>query len=136
MSKDKARIEDENINRTSDASSGGLRRSGWLSMKHILIRGRNGRVEQASHRKWKNYWVILKDNELNFYHCDEKDMASLDMNCPSVVVSLEGCLAQAIPEHVKLENVFGLSTKLGGAFYFQVRSSLPIVFEFPKISLC
>ena len=110
----------ENINRAADTSSGGLRRSGWLSMKHILICGRNGRVEQASHRKWKNYWVILKDNQMNLYQCDEKDMGSLDMNSPSVVVKVDGCLAQAIPEHAKLENVFGLSTKDGDAFYFQV----------------
>lgn len=89
-------------------------------MKHILICGRNGRVEQASHRKWKNYWVILKDNQMNLYQCDEKDMGSLDMNSASVVVKVDGCLAQAIPEHAKLENVFGLSTKDGDAFYFQV----------------
>ena len=124
MSKDKARIEDENINRATDTSSGGLRRSGWLSMKHVLIRGRQGRVEQASHRKWKNYWVILKDNEMNLYQCDEKDVGSLDMNSPSVVVKVDGCLLQAIPEHAKLENVFGLSTKEGDAFYFQVLFSL------------
>ena len=76
--------------------------------------------EQASHRKWKNYWVILKDNQMNLYQCDEKDMGSLDMSFPSVVVKVDGCLAQAIPEHAKLENVFGLSTKDGDAFYFQV----------------
>lgn len=92
-------------------------------MKHILICGRGGRVEQVSHRKWKNYWVILKDSRLNLYQCDEKDVGSIDTNSPSAVVSVEGCLAQAIPEHVKLENLFGLSTKHGDAFYFQVRHS-------------
>ena len=89
-------------------------------MKHLLIRGRGGRVEQASNRKWKNYWVILKDEELNLCQCDEKDAGAIDIRSPSVGVKIGGCLVQAIPEHVKLENVFGLSTKHGDAYYFQV----------------
>ena len=108
------------INQT-DHSPGGLKKSGWLSTKYILLYGRNGRVEHASNRKWKNHWVILKGCELNLYlQCDEKDVGSIDLHNPSNVMKLDGCLAQAVPEHAKLENVFGVSTQNGDVYYFQV----------------
>lgn len=117
---DRFHTEGYDVNREGDLScSGGFRRSGWLSMKHILICGRHGRLEQASHRKWRNYWVILKGYELNLYQCDEKDVGSIDVYSPNIIIKLEGCLAQPVPEHVKLENIFGLSTQNGDAYYFQ-----------------
>ena len=109
-------------------------------MKHILACGRNGRVEQSSHKKWRNYWVILKYYELNLYQCDEKDVGSIDLYNPNIVIKLEGCLAQAVPELVKLENVFGVSTQIGDAFYFQVCacfcSSCPRLRAWPDRGSC
>ena len=89
-------------------------------MKQVLACGRSGRLEHLSHKKWKNYWVVLKGYQLNLYQCDEKDVGTIDLYQTDTTVELDCCLAQAVPEHAKLEHVFGISTQNGEAYYFQV----------------
>ena len=39
------------------------RKAGWLNIKNWLVNSR-GKLEQASKRTWKKYWVALKGSNL------------------------------------------------------------------------
>ncbi|CAF1208615.1 unnamed protein product, partial [Didymodactylos carnosus] len=43
-----------------------LKKAGWLNVKYWLTTQRQ-RVELASHRKWKRYWICLKGQDLFLY---------------------------------------------------------------------
>ena len=95
------------------------RKTGWLVVKNILIHSKKGKLELASSRKWRKYWVALKGTELMFYHADEKTVTNDDLDEPSHQLDVDNCIAQAVPEYPRLENVFSLSTKHGNAYYLQ-----------------
>ena len=99
---------------------GATRKAGWLTVKHVLTRVKSNKIELASGRKWRKYWVCLRNAALNFYHCNEKTVSSQDLDDPTFVLEIDGCIAQAVPEHAKLDHVFSVSTRLGEAYYFQV----------------
>lgn len=99
---------------------GGTRKAGWLSGKHVFARGKGNKIELASDRKWRKYWITLKSAALNFYQCNEKTVSAQDLDDPSFSLEIDSCIAQAVPEHAKLDHVFSVSTRLGEAYYFQV----------------
>ncbi|XP_032228950.1 protein still life, isoform SIF type 1 isoform X2 [Nematostella vectensis] len=98
---------------------GATRKAGWLSGKHVLTRGKGGKLEQASDRKWRKYWMTLRSAALNFYLCNEKTVSAQDLDDPTFSIEIDGCIAQAVPEHAKLDHVFSVSMRLGEAYYFQ-----------------
>ncbi|XP_029197221.2 protein still life, isoforms C/SIF type 2-like [Acropora millepora] len=98
---------------------GATRKAGWLSVKHVLVRLKSGKVELASDRKWRKCWVSLKNGALNFYVCNEKTVSPQDLDDPTFILEIDGCIAQAVPEHAKLDHVFSVSSRLGEGYYFQ-----------------
>lgn len=96
------------------------RKAAWLLVKNVLIHSKKGKLELATSRKWKKYWVALKGLEMLFYQADEKSVTTDDMDDPSFQLDVDACLVQAVPEYTRLENVFSLSTKSGNAYYLQV----------------
>lgn len=96
------------------------RKAAWLIVKNVLIHSKKGKVEVASHRKWKKYWVALKGIEMLFYHADEKTVTTDDLDEPSYRLDVDCSIVQAVPEYTRLENVFSLSSKHGNAYYLQV----------------
>ena len=99
---------------------GATRKAGWLSAKHVLTRGKSSKVELASSRKWRKFWVALKNGALNFHNCNEKTVSPQDLDESNFTLEIDGCIAQAVPEHAKLDHVFSVSSRLGEAYYFQV----------------
>lgn len=100
---------------------GATRKAGWLSVKHVLVRLKSSKVELASDRKWRKCWVSLKNGALNFYFCNEKTVSPQDLDEPNFSLEIDGCIAQAVPEHAKLDHVFSVSSRLGEAYFFQVK---------------
>ncbi|XP_068698035.1 rho guanine nucleotide exchange factor TIAM1-like [Montipora foliosa] len=98
---------------------GATRKAGWLSVKHVLVRLKSGKVDLASDRKWRKCWVSLKSGALNFYVCNEKTVSPQDLDEPSFSLEIDGCIAQAVPEHAKLDHVFSVSSRLGEGYFFQ-----------------
>lgn len=43
-----------------------IRKAGWLNFKNWLVNSR-GKLELASKRSWKKYWVTLRNTTLYFY---------------------------------------------------------------------
>lgn len=99
---------------------GATRKAGWLSAKFVLTRVKSSKVEHASDRKWRKYWVTLRNGALNLHHCNEKNVSTQDLDDPTFIVKIYGCIAQAVPEYSKFDHVFSISTRLGDAYYFQV----------------
>lgn len=98
---------------------GATRKAGWLSVKHVLVRLKSSKVELASDRKWRKCWVSLKNGALNFFFCNEKTVSPQDLDEPNFSLEIDGCIAQAVPEHAKLDHVFSVSSRLGEAYFFQ-----------------
>ena len=42
------------------AAQGTVRKAGALAVKNFLVHKKNKKVESATRRKWKHYWVSLK----------------------------------------------------------------------------
>ena len=51
--------------------------SRWLSVKNWLVHHKK-KIEPASKRSWKNYWVCLKGTMLLFYTCEENEAVRED----------------------------------------------------------
>lgn len=102
------------------------RKAAWLIVKNVLIHSKKGKVEVASHRKWKKYWVALKGIEMLFYHADEKTVTTDDLDEPSYRLDVDCSIVQAVPEYTRLENVFSLSSKHGNAYYLQATSQTEV----------
>uniref|UniRef100_A0A8D2ZQK7 TIAM Rac1 associated GEF 1 n=1 Tax=Scophthalmus maximus TaxID=52904 RepID=A0A8D2ZQK7_SCOMX len=102
-------------------AQGMVRKAGRLAVKNFLVHKKNKKVESATRRKWKSYWVSLKGCTLFFYDTDggsEIDNSSI----PKHAVWVENSIVQAVPEHPKKDFVFCLSNSLGDAFLFQTCS--------------
>ncbi|XP_032889120.1 T-lymphoma invasion and metastasis-inducing protein 1 isoform X2 [Amblyraja radiata] len=100
---------------------GTVRKAGSLAVKNFLVHKKNKKVELATRRKWKCYWVSLKGCTLFFY--DAEGRSGGDQNCvPKHMVWIENSIVQAVPEHPKKDFVFCLSNSLGDAFLFQTCS--------------
>ncbi|XP_069746181.1 rho guanine nucleotide exchange factor TIAM1-like isoform X3 [Narcine bancroftii] len=100
---------------------GTVRKAGSLAVKNFLVHKKNKKVELATRRKWKCYWVSLKGCTLFFY--DAEGRSGVDQNCvPKHMVWIENSIVQAVPEHPKKDFVFCLSNSLGDAFLFQTCS--------------
>ncbi|XP_051870604.1 rho guanine nucleotide exchange factor TIAM1-like isoform X1 [Pristis pectinata] len=103
------------------ADQGTVRKAGSLAVKNFLVHKKNKKVELATRRKWKCYWVSLKGCTLFFY--DAEGRSGVDQNCvPKHMVWIENSIVQAVPEHPKKDFVFCLSNSLGDAFLFQTCS--------------
>ncbi|MEE6468074.1 hypothetical protein FKM82_008152 [Ascaphus truei] len=103
------------------AAQGTVRKAGALAVKNFLVHKKNKKVESATRRKWKNYWVSLKGCTLFFYESDGR--SGIDNNSiPKHAVWVENSIVQAVPEHPKKDFVFCLSNSLGDAFLFQTFS--------------
>ncbi|XP_053164422.1 rho guanine nucleotide exchange factor TIAM1 isoform X2 [Hemicordylus capensis] len=103
------------------AGQGTVRKAGGLSVKNFLVHKKNKKVELATRRKWKQYWVSLKGCTLFFYESDGR--SGIDHNSiPKHAVWVENSIVQAVPEHPKKDYVFCLSNSLGDAFLFQTSS--------------
>ncbi|XP_023375489.1 T-lymphoma invasion and metastasis-inducing protein 1 [Pteropus vampyrus] len=76
------------------AAQGTVRKAGALAVKNFLVHKKNKKVESATRRKWKHYWVSLKGKSAPVLQ----------------------------PEHPKKDFVFCLSNSLGDAFLFQTTS--------------
>uniref|UniRef100_A0A8C3R0W2 TIAM Rac1 associated GEF 1 n=1 Tax=Cyanoderma ruficeps TaxID=181631 RepID=A0A8C3R0W2_9PASS len=103
------------------AAQGTVRKAGALAVKNFLVHKKNKKVESATRRKWKHYWVSLKGCTLFFYETDGR--SGIDHNSiPKHAVWVENSIVQAVPEHPKKDFVFCLSNSLGDAFLFQTSS--------------
>ncbi|KAM9320556.1 rho guanine nucleotide exchange factor TIAM1 [Gastrophryne carolinensis] len=103
------------------AAQGTVRKAGALAVKNFLVHKKNKKVEPATRRKWKHYWVSLKGCTLFFYESDSR--SGIDNNSiPKHAVWVENSIVQAVPEHPKKDFVFCLSNSLGDAFLFQTSS--------------
>ncbi|XP_018101440.1 T-lymphoma invasion and metastasis-inducing protein 1 isoform X3 [Xenopus laevis] len=103
------------------AAQGTVRKAGALAVKNFLVHKKNKKVELATRRKWKQYWVSLKGCTLFFYETDGR--SGIDNNSiPKHAVWVENSIVQAVPEHPKKDFVFCLSNSLGDAFLFQTTS--------------
>ncbi|XP_044522811.1 rho guanine nucleotide exchange factor TIAM1 [Gracilinanus agilis] len=103
------------------AAQGTVRKAGALAVKNFLVHKKNKKVESATRRKWKHYWVSLKGCTLFFYESDGR--SGIDHNSiPKHAVWVENSIVQAVPEHPKKDFVFCLSNSLGDAFLFQTIS--------------
>uniref|UniRef100_A0A8C3VRM7 TIAM Rac1 associated GEF 1 n=1 Tax=Catagonus wagneri TaxID=51154 RepID=A0A8C3VRM7_9CETA len=103
------------------ATQGTVRKAGALAVKNFLVHKKNKKVESATRRKWKHYWVSLKGCTLFFYESDGR--SGIDHNSiPKHAVWVENSIVQAVPEHPKKDFVFCLSNSLGDAFLFQTTS--------------
>ncbi|XP_022081626.1 protein still life, isoform SIF type 1-like isoform X2 [Acanthaster planci] len=103
---------------------GAIRKAGWLQCKSLLVQKKK-RVERATNRKWKEYWVCLKGTMLLFYHCEDKTTPDENIE-PRHILVVEGGIAQAIPEHPKRDNIFCLSTAFGDAYLLQSQSQIEL----------
>ncbi|XP_067896631.1 rho guanine nucleotide exchange factor TIAM1-like isoform X2 [Heterodontus francisci] len=100
---------------------GTVRKAGSLAVKNFLVHKKNKKVELATRRKWKYYWVSLKGCTLFLYDGDGR--SGVDQNSvPKHMVWIENSIVQAVPEHPKKDYVFCLSNSLGDAFLFQTCS--------------
>nr|XP_057935458.1 rho guanine nucleotide exchange factor TIAM1 isoform X2 [Doryrhamphus excisus] len=103
------------------ATQGMVRKAGRLAVKNFLVHKKNKKVESATRRKWKSYWVSLKGCTLFFYETDGR--SGIDNNSvPKHAIWVENSIVQAVPEHPKKDFVFCLSNSLGDAFLFQTCS--------------
>ncbi|XP_055965239.1 rho guanine nucleotide exchange factor TIAM1 isoform X1 [Sorex fumeus] len=103
------------------AAQGTVRKAGALAVKNFLVHKKSKKVESATRRKWKHYWVSLKGCTLFFYEGDGR--SGIDHNSiPKHAVWVENSIVQAVPEHPKKDFVFCLSNSLGDAFLFQTTS--------------
>ncbi|XP_061596621.1 rho guanine nucleotide exchange factor TIAM1 [Cololabis saira] len=99
-------------------AQGTVRKAGALAVKNFLVHKKNKKVEPATRRKWKHYWVSLKGCTLFLYESDGRsaiDPASVAKHA----LWVENSIVQAVPEHPKKEFVFCLSNSVGDAFLFQ-----------------
>uniref|UniRef100_A0A673C5I6 TIAM Rac1 associated GEF 1b n=1 Tax=Sphaeramia orbicularis TaxID=375764 RepID=A0A673C5I6_9TELE len=104
-----------------NVAQGMVRKAGRLAVKNFLVHKKNKKVESATRRKWKSYWVSLKGCTLFFYETD--DRSGIDNNSiPKHAIWVENSIVQAVPEHPKKDFVFCLSNSLGDAFLFQTCS--------------
>uniref|UniRef100_A0A3P9AHZ9 TIAM Rac1 associated GEF 1b n=1 Tax=Esox lucius TaxID=8010 RepID=A0A3P9AHZ9_ESOLU len=102
-------------------AQGTVRKAGRLAVKNFLVHKKSKKVESATRRKWKSYWVCLKGCTLFFYETDGR--SGIDHNSvPKHAVWAEHSIVQAVPEHPKKDFVFCLSNSLGDAFLFQTCS--------------
>uniref|UniRef100_A0A3Q2P2Y7 TIAM Rac1 associated GEF 1 n=1 Tax=Fundulus heteroclitus TaxID=8078 RepID=A0A3Q2P2Y7_FUNHE len=100
---------------------GMVRKAGKLAVKNFLVHKKNKKVESATRRKWKTYWVSLKGCTLFFYETDGR--SGIDNNSiPKHAIWVENSIVQAVPEHPKKDFVFCLSNSLGDAYLFQTCS--------------
>ncbi|XP_047660647.1 rho guanine nucleotide exchange factor TIAM1 isoform X2 [Tachysurus fulvidraco] len=101
-----------------ETTHGTVRKAGALAVKNFLVHKKNKKVEPATKRKWKRYWVSLKGCTLFLYETDGR--SGIDHNSiPKHAVWAENSIVQAVPEHPKKDFVFCLSNSLGDAFLFQ-----------------
>ncbi|KAM4796438.1 rho guanine nucleotide exchange factor TIAM1 [Rhinophrynus dorsalis] len=103
------------------AAQGTVRKAGALAVKNFLVHKKNKKVESATRRKWKHYWVSLKGCTLFFYESDGRSGID-NSSIPKHAVWVENSIVQAVPEHPKKDFVFCLSNSLGDAFLFQTSS--------------
>ncbi|XP_071216372.1 rho guanine nucleotide exchange factor TIAM1-like isoform X2 [Salvelinus alpinus] len=100
---------------------GTVRKAGRLAVKNFLVHKKSKKVESATRRKWKSYWVCLKGCTLFFYETDGG--SGIDHNSvPKHAAWAENSIVQSVPEHPKKDFVFCLSNSLGDAFLFQTCS--------------
>ncbi|XP_071502543.1 protein still life, isoforms C/SIF type 2-like [Diadema antillarum] len=123
--------EDENQSLSSHHSQascyqqgGATRKAGWLNVKSTLVQ-RKRKLERATKRSWKEYWVCLKGTMLLFYHCQERT-APDENSEPRHILVVEDGLAQAVPEHPKRDNIFCLSTAFGDAYLLQADNQIEL----------
>ncbi|KAM4545415.1 rho guanine nucleotide exchange factor TIAM1 isoform 3-T3 [Odontesthes bonariensis] len=99
-------------------AQGTVRKAGALAVKNFLVHKKNKKVEPATRRKWKHYWVSLKGCTLFLYESDGR--SGIDHNSvPKHALWAENSIVQAVPEHPKKDFVFCLSNSVGDAFFFQ-----------------
>ncbi|XP_030009863.1 T-lymphoma invasion and metastasis-inducing protein 1-like isoform X2 [Sphaeramia orbicularis] len=100
------------------SAQGTVRKAGALAVKNFLVHKKNKKVEPATRRKWKHYWVSLKGCTLFLYETDGR--SGIDHNStPKHALWVENSIVQAVPEHPKKDFVFCLSNSIGDAFLFQ-----------------
>ncbi|KAK7925931.1 hypothetical protein WMY93_008241 [Mugilogobius chulae] len=103
---------------TAQRRAGTVRKAGVLYVKNFLVHKKNKKVETATRRKWKRYWVSLRGCTLYLYETDGR--SGIDHNStPKHALWVENSIVQAVPEHPKKDFVFCLSNSIGDAFLFQ-----------------
>lgn len=60
------------------AAQGTVRKAGALAVKNFLVHKKNKKVESATRRKWKHYWVSLKGTE----HSSTRSLRRVSAVCP------------------------------------------------------
>ncbi|XP_027887654.1 T-lymphoma invasion and metastasis-inducing protein 1-like isoform X1 [Xiphophorus couchianus] len=99
-------------------AQGTVRKAGALAVKNFLVHKKNMKVELATKRKWKQYWVSLKGCSLFLYESDGRSVIDHN-NVAKHALWVENSIVQAVPEHPKKDYVFCLSNSMGDAFLFQ-----------------
>ncbi|XP_065318351.1 rho guanine nucleotide exchange factor TIAM1-like isoform X2 [Gordionus sp. m RMFG-2023] len=97
-----------------------IRKTGWLNVKHWLTNKKN-KLDLASKRSWKKYWVCLKGPTLLFYATSDQENSQAKKVLHHMLI-IEGAIVQAVPEHPKKENLFCLSINSGDVLMFQAGS--------------
>ncbi|TNM84823.1 hypothetical protein fugu_009001 [Takifugu bimaculatus] len=94
-------------------AQGTVRKAGALAVKNFLVHKKNKKVELATRRKWKHYWVSLKGCTLFLYESDCR--SGIDhTSVPKHALWAENSIVQAVPEHPKKDFVFCLSNSTSG----------------------
>uniref|UniRef100_A0A3B3V3Z2 TIAM Rac1 associated GEF 1 n=1 Tax=Poecilia latipinna TaxID=48699 RepID=A0A3B3V3Z2_9TELE len=99
-------------------AQGTVRKAGALAVKNFLVHKKNMKVELATKRKWKQYWVSLKGCSLFLHESDGRSVIDHN-NVAKHALWVENSIVQAVPEHPKKDYVFCLSNSMGDAFLFQ-----------------
>ncbi|KAG7270591.1 hypothetical protein CRUP_000156 [Coryphaenoides rupestris] len=87
-------------------SGGTVRKAGALAVKNFLVHKKNKKVEPATRRKWKHYWVSLKGCTLYLYDTDGRSAVD-HSSAPKHAVWAESSIVQAVPEHPKKDFTSG-----------------------------
>nr|XP_058939698.1 rho guanine nucleotide exchange factor TIAM2 isoform X4 [Kogia breviceps] len=127
----------EQLDLLFEKEQGVVRKAGWLFFKPLVTLQKERKLELVARRKWKQYWVTLKDRSsgrvirtvlLSFTGCtllfyETYGKNSMDQSStPRCALFAEDSIVQAVPEHPKKENVFCLSNSFGDVYLFQATS--------------
>lgn len=95
------------------------RRSGAVTVKHVLAATKKLQLVQAAKRNWIPFWTVLRGPMLCFYATREACVAN---EVPQRQLVVEGCLALPAEEPMKRSHVLMLALPAGDLFYMQAES--------------
>ncbi|XP_028393281.1 spectrin beta chain, non-erythrocytic 1-like isoform X3 [Dendronephthya gigantea] len=89
---------------------------GYLIRKHTM----DSPHKKASNRRWKQFYVVLKDSSLHFFD-DQKDAGQI--NEALYLLSTRGSRTEVADDYHKRKNVFRLKMENGNEYLFQAKDA-------------